>query len=88
MRLTDGSVILMMKDNDGKVIPKPKSQYGVANYWMLTKNDKAKYILVCGLGTDKFNRISGYTIAKQIWDTLFNIHEATLQVRKFRIARL
>jgi len=88
MRVTDGPLIPMMKDDEGKVIPKPKAQYGEADYRMLAKNAKAKCILVCGLGPDEFNRISGCTTTKQIWDTLVNAHEGTPQVRKFRIARL
>ena len=55
---------------------------------MLEKNAKAKCILVCGLGPDEFNRISGCTTLKKIWDTLVNAHEGTTQVRKFRIAKL
>ena len=56
---------------------KPKAQYGEADYRMLAKNVKAKYILLCGLGPDKFYCISGCTTAKHIWDTLLNAHKGT-----------
>ena len=42
MRVTDGPFIPMMKDDKGKVIPKPKAQYGEADYRMLAKNAKSK----------------------------------------------
>lgn len=54
----------MMKDDEAKVISNPKEQYGEADYGMLTKNAKAKHILVYGLGTHEFNRISGCTTMK------------------------
>lgn len=54
----------------------------------MRKNAKAKNILVCGLGPDKYNRISNYTTAKQIWDALAIAHEGTAQVRKFQVAML
>jgi len=52
----------------------------------LKKNAKAKNILVCGLGSAEYNRISTCTIAKKIWDALVNAQEGTSQVRKFRIS--
>lgn len=64
MRVIDGRHIPMMKDDEGNVIPKPKAQYGEADYRMLAKNTKAKHILVCGLGLDEFNHISGCATTK------------------------
>ena len=77
MTVINGPFIRMMKDDEPEVIPKPKAQSREDDYRMLAKNVKAKYILVCGLGPDEFNRIYGSTTAKQIWDTLVNIHEGT-----------
>ncbi|KAH0717264.1 hypothetical protein KY285_013295 [Solanum tuberosum] len=88
MRVIEGPLIPMIEDDEGKVIPKPKAQYGEDDYRMLAKNAKAKCILICGLGLDEFNRISDCTTTKQIWDTLVIAHEGTPQVRKFRIAKL
>lgn len=62
--VTDGPIIPMMKDDEAKVISNPKEQYGEADYGMLTKNAKAKHILVYGLGPYEFNRISGCTTMK------------------------
>ena len=64
MTIINGYLIPMMKDDERKFIPKPNARYGEADYRMLAKNAKAKYILVCGLGPDKFNRISRCTTAK------------------------
>ncbi|KAH0715005.1 hypothetical protein KY284_007910 [Solanum tuberosum] len=80
VRVTDGPLMPTIKDSEGKYIPKPKSQYAEADYKMLGKNAKAKCILVSGLGHDEFDRISGCTFAKQIWDTLQNAHEGTTQM--------
>ncbi|KAH0688872.1 hypothetical protein KY289_016230 [Solanum tuberosum] len=88
VRIIDGPLTPTVKDSEGNNVPKPKEQYGEADYKMLGKNALAKCILVCGLGPDECNRISSCTSAKQIWDTLQNAHESTTQVRKFRIARL
>ncbi|KAG5600941.1 hypothetical protein H5410_032311 [Solanum commersonii] len=44
MRVIDGPLIPMMKDDEGKVIPKPKAQYEEVDYRMLAKNAKAKCI--------------------------------------------
>ena len=73
VRITNRRLNPTITDSEENKVPKPT---------------KAKYILVCRLGPDEFNRISSYTSAKQIWDTLKNAHEGTTQVRKFRIARL
>ena len=87
VRITYGPLIPTITDSEGNKVPKPIEKYGEADYKMFGKNAKAKCILVCGLGPDEFNRISSYTSAKQIWDTLKNAHEGTTQVRKLRIAR-
>ena len=61
-------------NSEGNKVPKPTEKYGETEYEMLGKNAKAKCILVCGLGTDEFNRISSCISAKQIWNTLQNAH--------------
>ena len=88
VRINKGPLIPTITDSEGNKIPKPADTYNEADYKILGKNEKAKCILVCGLGPDEFNRISSCTSAKQIWDTLQNAHEGTTQVRKFRIASL
>lgn len=74
-RIIDGPQYLMKKDNKNKDVQKEKNEYNEADYKMLGKNAKAKYILVCGLGLDEHNTISGCTTAKQIWYTLMNVYE-------------
>ena len=58
--------MITIKDNEGKDVPKPKAQYGEADYIMLENNAKAKCILVFGLLPDEFNNIYGFTITKKI----------------------
>ncbi|KAH0712161.1 hypothetical protein KY289_008120 [Solanum tuberosum] len=88
MRVTDGPLMPTIKDSEGKDIPKPKSQYGEADYKMLGKNPKAKCILVCGLGPDEFDRISGCTSAKQIWDKLQNPHQGKIYTIEERVNKV
>ena len=75
--ITDGPEYPTYKDAENNDVPKEKSEYNEADYKMLEKNAKAKFILICGLGPDEYNRISNCTTAKQIWDTLMNAHEET-----------
>ncbi|MCE3050777.1 hypothetical protein HAX54_048058 [Datura stramonium] len=68
----------MKKDVENNVFPKEKNEYNEANFKMLEKNVKAKCILVCGLGPDEYNRISGCTSRKQLRNTFVNAHLGTM----------
>ncbi|XP_047264086.1 uncharacterized protein LOC124896565 [Capsicum annuum] len=46
---------------------------------------RPKKILICGIGLDEYNRISSCATAKEIWDTLQEVHEGTSQVKKSNI---
>ncbi|XP_060178833.1 uncharacterized protein LOC132609018 [Lycium barbarum] len=46
------------------------------------KNYKAKKILVCGIGSDEYNRVSACSTAKEIWKALQTSHEETTQQGK------
>lgn len=65
----------MKKDAKNKYVLKDMSEYDKAYFKILGKNAKAKYILICGLRPDEYNRISGCTTAKQIWETLAIIYK-------------
>lgn len=62
MEITNEILMLTIKDNEGKDVPKPKAQYGEADYIMQRNNAKGKCIILFGLRPDKFNRIYGCTI--------------------------
>ena len=80
VRITDGPLISALTTNEGNNVPKPTEKYGETDYQMLRKNEKAKCILICGLGHDEFNCISSCTSAKKIWDTFPNTHKGTTQI--------
>jgi hypothetical protein len=48
-------------------------------------NGQATSVLLSALDGDKYNRVIGVDIAKQIWDTLHLAHEVVGKVRKARI---
>ena len=45
-------------------------------------------VMYCALDANEFNRISVYTYAKEIWDTLEVTHEGTNQVKESKINML
>ncbi|XP_075074422.1 uncharacterized protein LOC142162022 [Nicotiana tabacum] len=54
----------------------------------IEKNLRAKKILVCGIGPDKYNNISTCQSAKEIWEALQIAHEGTTQVKQSNIDML
>jgi hypothetical protein len=48
-------------------------------------NGQATSVLLSALDGDKYNRVIGVDVAKQIWDTLHVAHEGVDKVRKARI---
>lgn len=51
-------------------------------------NAKVNKILICGLDSDEYNRISSCSNAKEIWDALQTTHEGTNQVKRSIIEML
>ncbi|MQL93042.1 hypothetical protein Taro_025677 [Colocasia esculenta] len=51
----------------------------------ISQHSKAKSILYCSLSKKKFNRISAYKLAKEMWDKLKLTHEGTDKVKETRI---
>lgn len=70
----------MKKNIEGEQIKMLRSRFTVEELIALKKNAKAKNILIYALGLDEYNKVSGFTIYKQIWDSLVNAHEGTSQV--------
>ncbi|KAH0720707.1 hypothetical protein KY284_005737 [Solanum tuberosum] len=75
--IIDGPEYPTKKDAENNDVQKEKSEYEEADFKILEKNAKAKFILICGLGPDEYRRISSCITSKQIWDTLMDAHEKT-----------
>ncbi|XP_033508833.1 uncharacterized protein [Nicotiana tomentosiformis] len=58
-------------------IPKTRKEFNDVDCKAIEKNFRAKKILVCGIGPDKYNRISACQCAKEIWEALQTAHEGT-----------
>ncbi|XP_070002575.1 kinetochore-associated protein DSN1-like [Nicotiana sylvestris] len=54
----------------------------------IEKNFCAKKILVCGIGSDEYNRISACQSAKEIWEALQTAHEGITHVNHSKIDML
>ncbi|XP_075109111.1 uncharacterized protein LOC142180907 [Nicotiana tabacum] len=66
------------------VIPKTRKEFNGADRNAIEKNFQAKKILVCGIGTDEYNRILACQLAKEIWEALQTAHEGTTQVNSIK----
>ena len=66
------------------VILKLESDQDESDRRMAQLNAKVINALYCALSISKFNRISFYTSAKEIWDRLEVIHEGTNQVKEIK----
>ena len=87
----DGPFIPVIEEKYGekiRLVPKPRQKYDEADRKKIEKGYKAKTLLVCGIGTDEFNRVSAYESAKEIWDCLKTAHEETKQVKESKIDML
>ncbi|XP_075082561.1 uncharacterized protein LOC142166868 [Nicotiana tabacum] len=69
-------------------IPKTRKEFNDADRKAIEKNFRAKKILVCGIGPDKYNKISACQSAKEIWEALQTAHEGTTQVKQSKIDML
>ncbi|XP_069145699.1 uncharacterized protein [Solanum lycopersicum] len=87
----DEPSVPMMEEKDGEktiTVPKPRQKYDDADRKKIEKGFKAKTLLVCGIGPDKYNRVSACESAKEIWDCLKTAHEGTVQVKESKIDML
>ncbi|XP_075088208.1 uncharacterized protein LOC142170248 [Nicotiana tabacum] len=70
------------------VIPKTRKEFNDADRKAIEKNFCAKKILMCGIGTDEYNRISACQSAKEIWEAPQTSHEGTTHVKQSKIDML
>ncbi|XP_015158487.1 uncharacterized protein [Solanum tuberosum] len=76
----DGPYIPTKEVKDGELtttVVKPRKEYNEMDRKKIEKNYKSKKILVCGIGSDAYNRISACESAKEIWDFHQTDHEGT-----------
>ena len=66
-------------------MPKPENLWDENDNKKWSCDWKAKNIIICALGVDKFYRISHCQTAKAMWDTLQVAHEGTNDVKQVRI---
>ncbi|XP_070043047.1 uncharacterized protein [Nicotiana tomentosiformis] len=69
-------------------IPKTRKEFSDAEWKAIEKNFRAKKILVYGIGTDEYNRISACQLAQEIWEALQTAHKGTIQVKQSKIDML
>ncbi|GAV77229.1 UBN2 domain-containing protein, partial [Cephalotus follicularis] len=74
--------------NKGIELIKPENEYNDNDFGMLQLNSKAKHVLFCAVGPNKFNRISSCDTAKEMWDLLEVTYEGTNQVKESKISML
>ena len=55
-------------------VVKTRKEYNEMDRKKIEKNYKAKKILVCGIGSDEYNKITACESAKEIWDCLQTAH--------------
>ncbi|XP_009610225.1 uncharacterized protein [Nicotiana tomentosiformis] len=87
--ICDGPYVPTKKVGEPTVmVPKTRKEYNDADRKAVEKNFRAKKILVCGIGHDKYNRISACQSAKEKWEALQTAHEGTTQVKQSKIDML
>ncbi|KAL4282462.1 hypothetical protein GQ457_16G014910 [Hibiscus cannabinus] len=83
----DGPFIPMKRDGD-RLVPKFKIEMTDDDRRRMQVNDKALHMLFCALGPDMYSKMSSYTSAKEVWDTLETTHEGTNDVKETKIGLL
>lgn len=61
-------------------VPKECNKWDANDELAIQNNAKVKKILIYGIGSDEYNRVSACQDAKVIWDTLQIAHEESFQV--------
>ena len=89
--MLDGPFIPTFQVKDGeitRVFPKTRQQFNEADRKNIEKGYKAKKLLVCGIGAEKYNCISACESAKEIWDGLRTAHEGIDQAKESKVDML
>ncbi|KAK8545874.1 hypothetical protein V6N13_067132 [Hibiscus sabdariffa] len=83
----DGPFIPMKRECN-RLIPKVKMEMTDDDRRRMQVNDKALHMLFCALGPDMYSKMSSYTSAKEVWDTLETTYEGTNDVKETKIGLL
>ncbi|KAL4312255.1 hypothetical protein GQ457_01G023590 [Hibiscus cannabinus] len=83
----DGPFIPMKRDGD-RLVPKVKMEMTDDDRRRMQVNDKSLHMLFCALGPDMYSKMSSYTSAKEVWDTLETTYEGTNDVKETKIGLL
>ncbi|XP_070015268.1 uncharacterized protein [Nicotiana sylvestris] len=87
--ICDGPYVPTKKVGDPPMTtPKTRKEYNDADRKVVEKNFCAIFFLVCGIGSDEYNRILACQSAKEIWEALQTTYEGTTQVKKSKIDML
>ncbi|XP_070022330.1 uncharacterized protein [Nicotiana sylvestris] len=77
--ICDGPHVPMKKlEETGPIVPKGRKEYSDIDRKAIEKNYRAQKILMCGIGPDKYNRVSACDTAKEIWEALQIAHTKEL----------
>ncbi|XP_059292057.1 uncharacterized protein LOC132045477 [Lycium ferocissimum] len=82
---TRGPLIPIKTIRDGTRSDKTEEEFVVEDFRMMKLNAKEVNILHCTLGRDEYNRVSGCSSAKEIWDLLTQTREVMSQKRQLRL---
>ncbi|XP_058006836.1 spindle assembly checkpoint component MAD1-like [Hevea brasiliensis] len=86
-RIVKGPEILLKLHADG-YREKVEDEYNELDWKKVSLNAKALNILHCALDATEYNRISGCTSTKEVWDKLEVTYEGTNQVKESKANRL
>lgn len=73
---------------NGVDTPKPEASWNEYDEKRVLYEKKAINLLQGALGMDEFFRISTFSTTKDIWDTLVETHEGTVEVKRSRLNTL
>ncbi|GAV83195.1 DUF4219 domain-containing protein/UBN2 domain-containing protein [Cephalotus follicularis] len=82
--IVDGPDFPTTTNENGEKVPKPRTRYNDEDRKRVQMNAKSKYIIICSINSNDFNRVSSCVSAKEIWDRL----EGTNQVKEAKISML
>ena len=68
---------ILMKEKDGKKLPKSKNEWSEVEKPKSNLHAKAKNAIICAVAPKEFKKISKCTIAKEMWEKLQIIFEGT-----------
>ncbi|GAV68137.1 UBN2 domain-containing protein [Cephalotus follicularis] len=86
--IVDGPNLPTTTNESGKIISKPRIKYNDEDRKKVQMNAKEKYIIICAINSNDFNRVSSCVSAKGMWDRLEVTYEGTNQVKEAKISML